>query len=384
MKSVWLILVFLGLGCILLSQAGCEEAQKSAAKSEPVVRAAEEPAEQAAAPQKPVPPKPEPAAQQSKPAEKNVAAQADPNAPAPRIRFDKLVHNFGDIDPASNNICEFGFKNVGDALLKILNVKPDCGCTLFTLEPKEYKPGESGVLKIKYHAVSRAGPITRHVEVFTNDPVTPQVSLTMKGRVVERVSYLPKRLNLLLKDDDEALPEVTLTSLDDKPFSVQGIKSSVNAITAEIDPSVEATKFVLKLKANKEQLRRLTNGVVEISLTHPGCKSVTIPFSALSRFVINPPVIILFDAEPGKAVVRDDITVLNNYEEEFEIESVKSQTGITKVVKQEKIRNGYTFDLEITPPEGGESRRFNDEFSVQVKDGDLLKIKCQGFYSNKK
>jgi hypothetical protein len=42
------------------------------------------------------------------------------------------------------------------------------------------------------------------------------------------------------------------------------------------------------------------------------------------------------------------------------------------------------FSLEITPPTLGDSViRFTDEFSVQIKDGELLSIKCQGFYSRK-
>ena len=409
MKRIWLILVFLGLGCVLLLQAGCEKAEKSAGMSEPVAQAPGEPVAVARktpdlvdpkpepAKPKPAPDKPKPALDRARPAldrakpapndpkpgPDKVAAKPDPNAPAPKIRFDKLVHDFHELDPSSSNICEFGFKNVGDAVLKILNIRTDCGCTAFTLEKKEYAPGESGTLKIKYSAPLRPGLVTRRVTVSSNDPVKPVVELTLKGKIVARVGFEPKRLNFLLKEE-KALPKVTLTSLDGRAFSVKGLKSTINAVAAELDPSVEATKFVLPLKVDKTQLQRVANGVIEISLTHPACKTITIPFSALARFRLNPPVIILFDAEPGKPVIRNNVTILNNYQEDFEIASVKSKEGITKVIKQEKIRNGYRFSLEITPPDSLDSRRFTDEFSVQIKEGDLLKIKCQGFYTRRK
>jgi len=361
MKRVSLIVVLLGIGCILLSQAGCKAAAKSPAEGGPVVKT----------PAKTV-------------AVAEPAPKVDPNAPSARIKFDKLIHDFGSIDPASSNVCEFPFKNVGDALLKITNVRPDCGCTIFTLEKKEYAPGESGTLKIKYSATARLVSVSKRIVVTSNDPVEPNITLTIKGRVVERVAYEPKKLNLLLKGGDETLPKVTLTSLDGRPFSVKSIRSSVNAISAQFDPAVQATKFVLQLEVDKARLQKVSNGIIEIALTHPAARSISIPFSALTRFTLNPLTIILFDAEPGKPVIRNNVTILNNYKEEFEIASAKSKEGIAKVVKQEKIRYGYRFSLQITPPDSGGKQRFSDEFSVQIKDGDLLKIKCQGFYRRKR
>jgi hypothetical protein len=392
-----MILVVLGIVSILLSQIGCEEAQKPAQEPQKAVQAPEKPAaiaKDATEPAKPKPepvkpepvnPKPEPVkAEPVSPKPEAVKPKADANAPGPEIRFDKMVHDFGNVGPGTANVCEFGFKNVGEALLKIIDVKPDCGCTLFTLEKKEYEPGESGTLKIKYHATTQPGVVTRRVPVISNDKAKPEITLTLKATVVARVDYQPKTLNLLLKDEDKALPQVTLTSVDGKPFSVTSVKSTANAISADFDASVEATKFVLQLKVDKTQLQRVANGVVEISLTHPEAKAVNIPFSALAQFTINPQVIILFDAEPGKPIIRSNVTILNNYKEQFEIASVKSKEGITKVLRQDKIANGYMFSLEITPPSLGDSvRRFTDEFSVQIKDGDLLVIKCQGFYSKK-
>jgi hypothetical protein len=408
-----MILAALGIGCVLLSQIGCEEAQKPAQEPQKVVQAPEKPASIAKEATEPVRPKPEPVKtepvnpkpepvkaepvrprpQVVKPKPEPEKPKADANAPGPEIRFDKMVHDFGDVGPGTANVCEFGFKNVGTrdfgietvrpGLLKIIDVKPDCGCTIFTLEKKEYEPGESGVLKIKFHAPISAGATTKRITVTSNDKAAPTVTLTLKATVVARVDYQPKTLNLLLKDEDKALPKVTLTSIDGKPFSVTSVKSTANAISADFDASVEATKIVLQLKVDKTQLQRVPNGVVEISLTHPEAKTVNIPFSALTRFGINPPVIILRDAEPGKPIIRSNVTILNNYEEQFEIASVKSKEGITKVLRQDKIANGYMFSLEITPPDLKGAARFSDEFSVQIKDGDLLAIKCQGFYSSK-
>ncbi|MBC8218743.1 MAG: DUF1573 domain-containing protein [Planctomycetes bacterium] len=398
MKRISLILALSAIGCILLSQAGCGHAAKDdnvPQAPQKQVAAANQAAPEDKPPEapkpKPAPDKPDPAPDKPKPVpdkpkpvpnKPKPAPKVDPNTPGPKIEFDKLIHDLGSVDPGSNNVCEFPFKNVGDALLKIISVKPGCQCTQYTLEKKEYEPGESGTLKFKYHAALQAGPINRPIPVTTNDPVQPITTLTIKGRIVEQVGYEPKKLNLLLKSDDQTLPTITLTSLDGKPFAIKGFKSSVNAISAKFDPAVEATKFVLQIEVDKAQLQKVSNGIVEIALTHPAAKSVSVPFSALTRFKLNP-TIIIFDAEPGKNILRDKVTILNNYQEAFEIESVKSKEGITKVVKQEKISNGYMFSLQITPPDPEGKQRFSDEISVQIKGGELLKIKCQGFYKRK-
>jgi len=128
-----------------------------------------------------------------------------------------------------------------------------------------------------------------------------------------------------------------------------------------------------------ETLRKGVNGRIEIKLTHPEVDEITIPFATVSRFKLSPPSIILFKAQPGSAVTRE-VWVLNNYEEDFEIESTKSSNGFIKVLDHEKIGNRYKFNIEITPPEK-QSRMFSDDFLMNVKDGEQLKITCRGFYA---
>ena len=425
MKHSWLILAVIGVCLVLMVQTGCEEGQRAAEASEKVAQEPQRPTtaskerahavEKAREPVRPKPvavaEKPEPVVEQPKPVAVAVAEKLEPvalkplpvverpkpvpvvvepkvetvtakeGANAPAIRFDKLVHDFGEVGPGSNNICEFGFSNVGDGVLKIIDVKPNCGCTMFTLNKRDYLPGESGSLKLKYHASARAGLESKLVVVTTNDKAKPRITLTIRAKVVAKVSFDPKRLNLLLKDEGESPAELTLTSVDGKPFSITSLTSTANALSADIDPSVKATKFVLRPRMDRTKLQRVTNGIIQINLTHPECKTLTIPFSALARFKINPPVIIVFDAVPGKAIIRPNVTILNNYQEAFEIASMSSKGGSIRVVKQDKISTGYRLTLEITPPDSADKKKFMDEFSVQIKDGELLKITLQGFYA---
>jgi len=220
-------------------------------------------------------------------------------------------------------------------------------------------------------------------DVNSNDKARPSVTLTVKARIVPKVSYQPEKLNLSLKDENAGCPEITLTSLDNQPFAIRQFKSTANSITAEFDASVKKAKFVLQPKVDVEILRRALNGSISISLTHPECRTVTIPFNTRPRFKITPLSIYILHAEPGKPTKRK-VWIFNNYGEDFEIESASPQKGIIKVLSQEKVRSGYQFELEITPPAvEGKKTIFKDVLFVNIKGGGKLQISCRGFYDSR-
>ena len=125
------------------------------------------------------------------------------------------------------------------------------------------------------------------------------------------------------------------------------------------------------------------NGNIQITLTHHGYNKVTIPFKVLQRFKTEPPSVVVFKATPQKPITKE-LWILNNYDEDFEVESTSSQKGIIKVLNQEKVGNRYKFELEITPPAPkGKRKFFNDVFLVNIKGGEKLRVTCRGFYSKK-
>ena len=305
----------------------------------------------------------------------------------PKIKFENIVCDLGDIGPGSKNICDFEFTNVGDSLLKITDVSKTCGCTPFTLKKSEFAPGESGVLQVSYNASSRPGPITKHLRVSTNDQTNPQTNLTVKAKITEAVSYEPKRLELILNKENAGCPDIILKSLNGQPFSIKGFKttgrfqSTEDCITADFDPNASATEFVLHPKVDMAKLRRGTSGMVAITVAYPENQVVSIPFKILPRFKIEPSSITVFDAKAGKSVTRE-VWIVNNYDEVFEIESTSSEKGAMKVISQETKDNHCKFELEITPPtaEGGE-KVFTDVLYVNIKDGEKLQISCHGYYA---
>ncbi|HUU16432.1 MAG TPA: DUF1573 domain-containing protein [Sedimentisphaerales bacterium] len=363
------IILTLVVGSVLLFQLGCQEQAAQVEKPTPAASLLR--SKTAGAPEPAVVGTPQ----------KAEAAPAGLDTAAPKITFENIVYDFGKIGlGAGKKVAEFKFTNTGEGLLKIEKVEKCCG-VVTKLDKTEYAPGESGVLKAEYQG-SRPGLDRKILYVKSNDETKARFALTLKAEIVSKITCAPKRLKLFLGEDNAGCSKIVLSSLDNQPFTVTGFKSTADCITADVDSSVEATKFIFEPKVDMEKLKDNLKGHVDISLTHLEEKTVEILFDVLPKFTINPPLIISFNVEPQKPIVRK-VWVLNNYGGNFEIESATSKDNTVKVLSTEKIRNGYQLELEITPPPAGDNTRFSDMFVVKIKDGDELGIVCRGFYAKK-
>ena len=103
----------------------------------------------------------------------------DPKIFGPNISFSRDKFDFGDVKqgPVLEGI--FDFKNTGQNVLVIKNVKPACGCTgVVANEKKEYQPGESGTVKFTFNTEGRMGKNEKTITVETNDPKEPNKTLS--------------------------------------------------------------------------------------------------------------------------------------------------------------------------------------------------------------
>ncbi len=357
------VLTILVTGCILFLQAGCEEEMEPRTLNpnwfqQQKWAAINQQASQQAFQQSP---------------QRMVTA-------APGIAFEKVTHNFGDVGPGTNHLCEFRFTNTGNGVLKIGEVSKTCGCTPFSLDKTEYAPGESGTLRVRYYAEPPYGNTKKQLFVHSNDRRNPKIALNIEARIAAKVGFEPKALRLSLKHQNAGCPQITLSSLDNQPFSIRSFKSTSNFITAAYNPSAMATSFVLQPMVDMAKLEQTLNGRIEIELTHPECRTVTISVNALPRFNISPRPIVIRDAR-AKSAVTKKVRIQNNYKDAFELESVHSKKGIVKILGSQKLNDGYELELSITPPaQRGRASLFTDTVVVKIKGGGNLEIPFNGFY----
>ncbi len=301
----------------------------------------------------------------------------------PVIAVEASGHDFGQMGPGAYGNCEFKFSNTGSKTLTIERVQSTCGCTVPELKKKEYAPGESGTIKVTFHAPSVKGKVKKHLYIISNDPKNPRVELSIEAEVVVKVSISPETVELRLDQANAGMPSLVVKSLDDQEFSIQSITIPRDVMKIAFDPAKKATEFTLELKVNLELLNQSTTGVIQVKTDHPQAGTLVVRYNAIPRYEVSRPRIILQNVEPGTPVIKD-VLIRSNYGTIAEIASVESRNGYMEIESQEKDGEHLQLQVKITPPDQTSSRRYiTDELNIVLKDGTNLTIRCSGWFKLK-
>lgn len=72
------------------------------------------------------------------------------SGPTTSVRFDKEIHNFGNVDVNTDNPYSFVFTNTGKEPLLITNAKGSCGCTVPSWPKDPIMPGATGKIDVVF------------------------------------------------------------------------------------------------------------------------------------------------------------------------------------------------------------------------------------------
>jgi len=122
-----------------------------------------------------------------------VGAAAGTVLAAPVIEVDDAVCNVT-IQAESLIAHTFTLSNAGDELLIISDVVPSCGCTTATLETYQLEPGQSVELPVTIDTTGFSGLVLRVIDVFSDDPLTPILTLTINIDAPEPAALTPTDL----------------------------------------------------------------------------------------------------------------------------------------------------------------------------------------------
>ena len=109
-------------------------------------------------------------------------------APTPKqsvIKWDKEIHDFGDIEKGKPVTYEFSFTNTTNETVLITTVKPACGCTAANYTKTPIKPGEKGMVAATFNAASPGG-FQKTVTILTKEgAVDASKTVSFKGKVID-------------------------------------------------------------------------------------------------------------------------------------------------------------------------------------------------------
>lgn len=90
--------------------------------------------------------------------------------------------DLGAIPQGFPKVIEFEFKNSSEAYVKIIDVRPSCGCTNAVYTKDSIAPNKTGFVKATFNAAN-LGQFTKTITVTTTAEETPKV-VSFKGMVI--------------------------------------------------------------------------------------------------------------------------------------------------------------------------------------------------------
>ncbi|WP_306600149.1 DUF1573 domain-containing protein [Geothrix sp. 21YS21S-2] len=145
----------------------------------------------------------------------------------PRMVLDTLRHDFGKVERESTSRFRFKVTNAGGGPLRILGVKPSCGCTSTVVGKEILLPGESTELEVAFMAAGLRGEVTKFVEIHSDDPANPIQTLTLKAEV--RMDVLIGQDIVFFQDlkaKDRRKAVVKLESATGQPIRIDDVQLS--------------------------------------------------------------------------------------------------------------------------------------------------------------
>ncbi len=144
----------------------------------------------------------------------------------PVITFAKNHHDFGRISGDKKVNYRFKVTNSGKAYLNITQVSPSCGCTSTVTGKWSLAPGESTEIEIGFDPKGFRGLVRKSLQVISDDPVNPAVTLTFEAEVVQDI--MPSTQNLFFLDltrSGNKKGTVRLSSGNGQPVTVTEAKA---------------------------------------------------------------------------------------------------------------------------------------------------------------
>ena len=140
----------------------------------------------------------------------------------------------------------YEFTNNGDHEVKILSLKPSCGCTTAKLDKETYAPGESGTIQVTMELPEEGGIRQKLIYVTTNDPDAREITLEIVADVKPILSIVPRLL--VWRNGEDAIPKQAFIQIViDNPVHIPSVVAEPEGFTTRLDTTQDGKRYVLWL-----------------------------------------------------------------------------------------------------------------------------------------
>lgn len=278
-------------------------------------------------------------------------------ADAPKLQFDQTVFDFGKTSQVQSVTGVFKYKNTGGSVLKIEPPKPSCGCTVMELKPDTLQPGESGELPFTLVPGPYRAIMEKHIAIKSNDPKTPEISLSVKIDYTPLYEVTPITLTpRIVFGATNTEVFATIARTDGKPLHITRLDASKPWITAALDPApaTDAATNRIRVAIQRDGPPRRFNEYVHVYVegqTNTPASSiyvygqiqgdVTVVPEALYWSITGPP---KGASDRPEALVLRRVTIRSSSGKPFELTNTQSTIKGIKVELVPK-ENGAAYEL---------------------------------------
>lgn len=260
-------------------------------------------------------------------------------------------HDFGTVWTNDDLRHEFIIRNTGDAPLKIVRVKPACGCTVAGSYPNEIPPGGSGALPFQLNAKKLIGKFTKSIAVTTNDPKTTQLQFILAGEVKQYVEMEPRIVQFgRVKPDSVITSKVVLTNNTDQKLELSlpedPLMQCFSATLNELEPG---KRFELNVTAKPPFAAGINrvNIPLKTNIENQPTLDVTCIATLPKRIELRPDKIQITGRARTESVRK--VLLTNNGDQPLTIRKVES-TDSRLGADYTEIEAGSKYQLSVTIP----------------------------------
>lgn len=176
----------------------------------------------------------------------------------PKVSVDKSEIDLGVTYNGQVRKAKILIRNSGKETLKILSVQTSCGCTAVRQPKSELKPGESDAVELEFNSTGFRGKVTKHINIQTNDPSTPNTSVALVTDVIDELMPINNSSVIWLGSlpiGKEVEHKVGLKNVSGKVISLKSYTSSSPNVTLDFEKKAvmpaDTVFITLKVKSNK-------------------------------------------------------------------------------------------------------------------------------------
>ncbi len=297
----------------------------------------------------------------------NAQSSASPSAaatsgPQPRIQVPAPNYDFGTVLEGTPVKHEFMVRNTGQADLIIGHVQTSCGCTVAESDKKRLAPGEQTQLPVTFDTRHERGHASRRIDVYTNDPQTPDLALEIQGVVRTESEANPREVFFdSVRKGTESTREVEIKyNGTAKNFKIVKVSNSNPNIAVTQEPGPKLKIALLRTMPGgpfQDTVEVATNG-----------RPLEIPvYGRVVGDLITEPAQVSFGILPHGSGAMRIVRLTNNGARPVAIKELSS-TSPAVVAKAEPITAGKEYKITLQLRKGTPDGQLRGQLVIKTDD----------------